>query len=191
MKNSLTYLLLTVSTTILLSLTQSGCQMSSPYKAHLKTVDSLQTTVRELAEIVEDIDYDHYLKIREDMMKDMGNIEGYFISRSDTMPRNLALKLSEYRLVWKGYKSIEKEYERVSSGVNFAKEQLETLHHDLEQNAIGETLANRFVKEEREAINLLALDVNSFATKMEQTEVKYKLQKPVIVQLADSLSKTE
>lgn len=190
MKNSFVYFLISASTIVVMSLTQMGCNSSS-YSKHLKTVDSLQTVLGELEEIVADIDYDHHMKIRSTMMNDMNQIEHHFISRGDTIPRHLALKLSEYRLVWKGYKRIENEYDRVSSGVSYSKKQLEALRHDLEQNAISEIHANRFVQEERKAMDLLSLDVKSFAAKMEQSEGKYKLQKPVIVQLADSLTKIQ
>jgi len=168
----------------------TGCNQGA-FKSQIKTVDSLQTVMAELEEIFNAVDFDHHKANREDMMNDMQRVERYFISRGDTMPRDIALKLSDYRLVWKGYKRMESEYGIVGEEIAQTVKQLRTLHQDLRNNALSELHANRFLKEELEFVRNLELNTRSFDSKMELTEGKYKIQKPVIVQLADSLENTQ
>lgn len=160
---------------------------SSPYAKHTQTVDSLQTVLTELNTIFEDIDYDFHAANRDSMMSDMQRVEQYFISRGDTMPRNLGLKLSDYRLAWKGYKRMDSEYKKLEQELKYSTEQLESLKMDLENKTIPEKMVNRFIEEEHAAISQLDLSLRSFQTKMDNTHQKYTAQKPVIVNLADSL----
>ncbi len=169
-----------------LGLTLQSCN-SGPYAKNLQTVDSLQTVINELHTITENIDYDFHIANRDSMMHDMQRVEQYFISRGDTMPRNLGLKLSDYRLAWKGYKRMDSEYKKLEQELKYTTEQLESLKMDLENKTIAGNMVNRFVEEEFAAVKQLDLSVRSFQTKMENTYQKYKMQKPVIVNLADSL----
>lgn len=161
-----------------------------PYARHTQTVDSLQTVMTELNTIIENIDYDFHIANRDSMMQDMQRVEQYFISRGDTMPRNLGLKLSDYRLAWKGYKRMDSEFKKIEKELEYSTEQLESLKMDLENKTIPENMAKKFVEEEYAAVSQLDLSVRSFHTKMENTYQKYKAQKPVIINLADSLQAT-
>lgn len=160
---------------------------NGPYAKHTQTVDSLQTVMTELNTIFENIDYDFHKANRDSMMSDMQRVEQHFISRGDTMPRDLGLKLSDYRLAWKGYKRMDSEYKKLEQEIKYSTEQLESLKLDLENKTIPENMVSRFVEEEHDAIGQLDLSVRSFKTKMENTYQKYTAQKPVIVNLADSL----
>lgn len=163
---------------------------NGPYAKHTQTVDSLQTVVSELNSIFENIDYEFHTGNRDSMMQDMQRVEQYFISRGDTMPRNLGLKLSDYRLAWKGYKRMDSEYKKLEQELEYTNEQLESLKMDLENKTIPKNMVNKFVEEEHAAVSQLELTIRSFQTKMENTYQKYKVQKPVIINLADSLRAT-
>lgn len=164
-----------------------GCNQN-PHTKRIEVLDSLQTAFAKTYAIFDSIDYDRHHQNRADMMKDIERIEGHFRMQQDTMPRDLALKLSEYRLVWKGYKRMDGEYQKVKEALDDSKEQLATLKTDLENNAISETLGKRFLQEELEVFRNLDLGARSFSIKMKRTEKYYKEQKPAIVLLADSLS---
>lgn len=172
---------------IIAMLALGGCNQN-PHSKRIEVVDSLQTAFNKMQTTFESIDYDHHNENRMDIMKDIDRIEGHFRMRQDTMPRDLALKLSEYRLVWKGYKRMKGEYSKVKEEFDYSQDQLVALKEDLENNAVNEALAKRFLQEELEVIRNLDLNARSFGTKMERTEKYYIEQKPGIVILADSLS---
>lgn len=175
------------SSTIFALFALSSCNQN-PHAKRIEVVDSLQTALNNVALAFDSIDYDRHFQNRADMMKDIERIEGYFRMKQDTMPRDLALQLSEYRLVWKGYKRMAGEYEKVVEELALTRDQLNTLKEDLENNAINEPLAKRFLQEELAVMSNLDLGARNFGTKMERTEKHYKEHKPAIVSLADSLS---
>lgn len=164
----------------------TSCQQN-PHGERIEKTDSLRTAMKELNSIFSEIDYDHHMANRADMMQDIERVEGHFKSTQDTMPRDLAFTLSDYRLIWKGYKRMEGEYNNLKKELDFTSQQVKTLHTDLENNAVNENLAQRFLDEEVEAVEKLDIGVRSFDEKMKRTEKKYKDKKPVIIQLADSL----
>lgn len=164
----------------------TSCQQN-PHAERIEKADSLQTAVKELNAIFSNIDYDHHMANRSDMMQDIERVEGFFKSTQDTMPRDLAFELSDYRLIWKGYKRMEGEYNTLKKELDYTGQQVKTLHTDLENNAVNENMGQRFLDEEIDAVERLDIGVRSFDEKMKRTEKKYKDKKPVIVQLADSL----
>lgn len=168
----------------------TSCQQN-PHAERIEKADSLKTAVKELDAIFSNIDYDHHMSNRSDMMQDMERVEGHFKSTQDTMPRDLAFELSDYRLIWKGYKRMEGEYKNLKKELDYTGQQVKTLHTDLENNSLSENMAQRFLNEEVEAVEKLDNGVRSFAEKMKRTEKKYKDKKPVIVQLADSLENSK
>lgn len=180
-----------ISTTVALLfalglLTLAGCK-SNPHNSRIDTADSLQTVVQELQIVFDSVDYDHHFKNRSEMMADIERVERYFKTQNDTMPRDLAFALSDYRLAWKGYKRMEGEYNRIQEALVYSADQMRTLKTDLENNAVNEKMADRFLSEEVQAIGELDINTRAFAEKMRRTEMKYKAKKPVIVQMADSL----
>jgi hypothetical protein len=185
MKNNL--LGLAVSA-LLLSSFIAGCG-SNPYSEHIATVDSLQTILNQLETTFKNIDEEKHFSARAEMQRGIESIEGYFKTTGDTMPRDIAVKISDFRLAWKGYKRMDQNYKRLEDGINTSKEQLRTLKIDYENGVLSKNLADRFLNEEKTAIAELEIGVNSFDTKMKHSFVKYQEYNPVIIQLTDSLSK--
>ena len=171
---------------ILVAYLSVGCNQN-PHKTRMNTTDSLQTVVNELNAVFDSVDYDRHFANRKNMMEDISRIEGHFKAQNDTMPRDLAMSLSDYRLVWKGYKRMEGEYQGVEKELQYTDQQLKTLKTDLENNAVNEPQAERFLQEEKEAVSRLEINTRAFSKKMKRTEQKYQDQKPVMSQLADSL----
>ncbi len=171
---------------IIATISLGGCS-NNPHSDRIETCDSLQTVMEELNVIFANIDYDVHFGNRAEIMKDIERIERHFATTTDTMPRNLALTLSDYRLVWKGYKRMEGEYGHVEKELEYTTNQLDHLRKDLEHKALTETMAERFLQEEKSAVALLDVSTRSLQSKMDNTAQKYQNQKPVITQLADSL----
>lgn len=170
------------------SIVSGGCQQSKQAQ-RIETADSLKTELESLHAVFTDIDYDKHFQNRADIMKNIERIEQFYASRNDTMPRDIAMTLSDYRLVWKGYKRMEGEYGQVEKELEYTNNQLINLKKDLEHNALPDNMADRFIEEESKAVAALAVTTNSLKTKMESTEQKYLDKKPVITQLIDSLTK--
>lgn len=170
------------------SIVSGGCQQSKQAQ-RIETADSLKTELESLHAVFSDIDYDKHFQNRADIMKNIERIEQFYASRNDTMPRDIAMTLSDYRLVWKGYKRMEGEYGQVEKELEYTNNQLINLKKDLEHNALPDNMADRFIEEESKAVAALAVTTNSLKTKMESTEQKYLDKKPVITQLIDSLTK--
>ena len=168
----------------------SGCN-NNPHAQRIETCDSLLTVMEELNVLFANIDYDKHFENRADMMKDIERVERYFKTANDTMPRDIAFKVSDYRLIWKGYKRMEGEYGQVEKELEYTTNQLEHLRKDLEHKTLTEPMAERFLKEEKTAVAMLDVSTRSIKTKLENTEKKYQDQKPVIIQLADSLENSE
>ena len=108
---------------ILVAYFSVGCNQN-PHKTRMKTTDSLQTVVDELNAVFDSVDYDRHFANRKDIMEDISRIEGHFKAQKDTMPRDLAFALSDYRLVWKGYKRMESEYQSIEQELDYTDEQL-------------------------------------------------------------------
>lgn len=163
-----------------------GCQPSKQAQ-RIETADSLRTHLETLNNAFAEIDYERHFQNRAEIMESIEQIEQYYKTRNDTMPRDIGMTVSDYRLVWKGYKRMEGEYGQVEQELEYTTEQIESLLKDLEHNALPDNLADRFLEEESKAVADLDITASSIKIKLDNTEQKYLEQKAIISQLIDSL----
>lgn len=165
----------------------SGCG-NHALKPYVQTVDSLKTVVNKLEKDFARIDTVRHRAARDTVRMQMENIERFFLTRGDTMPRHVALKLSDYRFAWKGYKQMDGDLLKLRNELRFTQNQLRTLHTDLKNGVPTEILAKKFVTQEKEVVQRLDVGVNGLTTKLENSYRKYMELKPGITHLADSLN---
>lgn len=134
------------------------------------------------------IDSVKYGDIREDVKKTIESIENYYRTLNDTMPHHQAVLLGDYKLVFKGYKKFPQHYAQHNAELKYSIKQITDLKTDMQNNAITKPVAKRFLTEELNNSSQLVISVNGFELQTSGAHKKYLEQKPVMVQLMDSLN---
>jgi hypothetical protein len=165
----------------------SGCT-GNRFKQEIKTCDSLLTVLDKTAKLFATIDSAMYSAVREDVNTTIQGIENYYKTLNDTMPNKEAFLLGDYKLVFKGYKRFNQHYGQHNAELKYSIKQISDLKTDLKNNAITKPIAKRFLAEELNNTSQLEISVSGFELQVTKTYEKYLEQKPVMVQLLDSLN---
>jgi hypothetical protein len=172
---------------LLVSVLDTGCT-GGRFKNEIKTCDSLLTVLDKTSKVFATIDSVKYIEVREDVKKTIESIENYYRTLNDTMPNKEAFLLGDYKLVFKGYKRFPQHYAQHNAELKYSIKQITDLKTDLQKNAITKPVAKRFLTEELNNTSQLAVSVNGFELQTSSAYEKYLEQKPVMVQLMDSLN---
>lgn len=172
---------------LIVSVLDTGCT-GNRFKSEIKTCDSLLTILDSTSKVFATIDSVKYSEIREDVKKTIESIENYYRTLNDTMPNKEAFLLGDYKLVFKGYKKFNQHYGQHSAELKYSMRQITDLKTDLQNNAITKPIAKRFLTEELDNVSQLEISVSGFELQTSKTYEKYLEQKPVMVQLMDSLN---
>lgn len=173
---------------LLVAVLDTGCA-GNRFKSEIKTCDSLLTILDNSSKVFATLDSAKYSEIREDVKKTIESIENYYKTLNDTMPTKEAFLLGDYKLVFKGYKRFPQHYAQHNEELKYSIKQITDLKTDMQNNAITKPVAKRFLAEETSNCSQLATSVSGFELQTTKTLEKYLEQKPVMVQLMDSLNK--
>lgn len=181
------YFLILTLCILIVSVLDTGCT-GNRFKSEIKTCDSLLFILDSTSKVFATIDSVKYSEIREDVKNTIESIENYYRTLNDTMPNKEAFLLGDYKLVFKGYKRFPQHYGQHNAELKYSIKQISDLRTDLKNNAITKPIAKRFLTEELDNVSQLTTSVAGFNILVTSTHEKYLMQKPVMVQLMDSLN---
>lgn len=148
-----------------------SCQ-GTKFPEEVKSIDYLIAQIDSAKTTHSNIDTSGYKKFRKDYVSKLGFVEQAFISKGDTIERDLALFLTKYRELKKPYRDFKSKYEQADKDLIFTEKQLLTLKHDLEYNTLDSAMVSKFMQNETQASTKIVGTVNQLALSNNTTRRK-------------------
>ena len=172
MKNGITFVLLML-------LVFTSCKQTS-YKAEITTIDSLLVELDTLDLIHRRIDTTDFATFRKTFTDNISYVQQAYTEGKDTMPKNVAMLMSEYRVLKKPAKGLHKKYTKTAEELKFAKRQLADLRHDLQNNLLDSVFVEEMLIEERQAVKSVSSSLEELKISSDFIEKKREELEPRI-----------
>ncbi len=148
-----------------------GCK-PNPYKEEVKELDQLKKRVEKSSTKLVQIDTTGLAEKWREYKENVNIITSTYKENGDTIGRELAMILSDYKQLKKPYGDFKDAYTQTLEELKFTKNQLLTLKHDLENNILEPPVAEKMVKSERMAARKIIEQVEQLARTDSVTKVK-------------------
>jgi hypothetical protein len=159
---------------LLVGLVAVSCQRSE-FTSEIKTIDSLIAVLDSAEAIFADIDTTGFRNLGQTFTENMSYVEQHYKKNNDTIPRDVALLMANYRDIKKPAKGFLSNHSKIKGELEYSKQQLRDLKHDLENNLLERNFVDRMVNQEKEAIDKVKGDVSTI--KMSEKYTNEKLSK--------------
>lgn len=153
------------------------------YKTEINKVDGLLAKVDSSDKELAALDTTGLEKGGRSFKQKFQYIQQMHEQKGDTIGRDLAFLLSDIRSLRKPYARLKSEYAAAKTELDFSKDQLLNLRHDLENNLLDTSIVHRVVKTETEATQKAVIQARQVVEK------KYTLDRKssVLLPKMDSL----
>lgn len=121
------------------------------YKPEIKNVDDLLAKIDSADKQLAALDTVGLEKAGRNFKQKFQYIQQLHEEKGDTIGRDLAFLLSDFRSMRKPYARLKSEYAAAKKELDFSKDQLVNLRHDLENNLLDTNIVHKVVKTESEA----------------------------------------
>jgi len=163
----------------------------NPYKEEVKSLEQLITEIEKSSTKLVKIDTAGLSQKWEDYKKNVNTITDTYKENGDTIGRELALILSDYRQLKKPYSEFKEAYTSAMNELRFTKNQLVTLKHDLENNILEPPVAKKMVESEKMAAEKIIEHVEQLARTDSVTEVREAKLNATMDSVISSLSNVQ
>lgn len=181
MKRNLTLL-------ILIAAIGFSCERTQ-YAEEIQTIDSLRVELDSSARALDKIDTTGLAAAKTRFTENLYFVQKTYSEREDTMPRDVALLMSEYRSLKKPSTGFLDKYVLASEELEFSKTQLRDLKHDLQNNLLDTNLVEELLTDERKAVEKVVSDVKQLELSNKVTRKKRAEVEPRIDSLIQELKK--
>jgi len=163
----------------------------NPYKEEVKELDQLISEVEKSSTKLVKIDTTGLAQKWKEYKENVNTITGVYKEEKDTIGKELAMILSDYRQLKKPYSEYKNAYSSTMEELKFTKKQLVTLKHDLENNILEQPVAAKMMQSEKMAARKIIEQVEQLARTDSVTEVKAAKINTTIDSVITSLSNTQ
>jgi len=181
-----------MKTRIVLLLTLASIAMFSckpnPHKEDVKELDTLIKEVEKSSTKLVQIDTTGLSQKWKEYNKNVNTITETYQSNNDTIGKELAMILSNYRQLKKPYSEFKDAYAAALKELKFTKNQLVTLKHDLENDILEPPVAAKMMQSEKLATRKIIGQVEQLALTDSVTQVKAVKIEATIDSVISSLS---
>lgn len=168
----------------------TSCQQTN-FQKEIVTIDSLLVKLDTIDLMHRRIDTTDFSKLGQRFSENLSYIQEVYTSREDTMPKDVALLMSDYRVLKKPSKGLSGNYQRTNEELKFSKSQLADLKHDLQNNLLDSILVQDMLQDEREAVEAIENSVQELKLSSEFTKTKRAELEPRIDSLIQVLNQEE
>ncbi len=162
-----------------LAVSFASCNRTS-YKAEIQTIDSLLVELDSAKAIFNRIDTSGFADLNRSMGTKTSYISGHYSQKGDTIGRDLAFLLSNYRDMRKPLKNHKMAFDEVAEELQFSREQLLNLRNDLENNLQDTIRVRKFMQQEVEAASEVIARPAVLAAGAERTRSNQAIYEPKI-----------
>lgn len=180
MKSLIVYFGLVISFICLLA----SCGMQPKLQDEITIVDSLENEVKEIEKEFEAIDVSKAEGIYEDVTS---NLDESMKLLENSATNEQGRYISNYANITKAFKKMSFKVAKLSKEIAFTKDQLKNLKQDLENDLLEKEVAQKYIQEEREAIETLRESVDEFSNGLDYAYNTYNKLTPDFVNFIDSL----
>ncbi|MCZ4408593.1 hypothetical protein O3Q51_07225 [Cryomorphaceae bacterium 1068] len=168
----------------------TSCQQTN-FQKEIVTIDSLLVKLDTIDLMHRRIDTTDFSKLGQKFSENLSYVQKVYTSREDTMPKDVALLMSDYRALKKPSKGLRDKYQRTNEELKFSKSQLADLKHDLQNNLLDSTLVQDMLLDESEAVSAIESSVQELKVSSEFTKTKRAELEPRIDSLIQVLKQKE
>jgi hypothetical protein len=165
---------------IILGALATSCKMESQYKREIVLLDSLIYAIDTCIVSLDQMDTLHYTELGKKFSERTNFVQAWYKQRGDTIHRETAMIMAEYRELRKPFMKFKGEYDRVENELVFTKNQLVNLNHDLQHNLLDTNIVNRVFLEERQAAEKVIADTQSLTVSNMVSKRKLAVIEPKI-----------
>ena len=174
----------------MLGIIVSGCEQTN-FKKEIVKVDSLMVKIDSVELMYRRIDTVGMADMSQKFSENMGFVQQAYINKKDTMPKEVALLMSDYRTLKKPAKGFNGNYQKAGKELKFSKNQLSDLKHDLQNNLLDSILVQDMLDDEMKAVGSIQSSVEDLKLSSEFTKSKRAEVEPRIDSLIQVLKQDE
>jgi chromosome segregation ATPase len=142
------------------------------YKEEVKDLEKLIKQVEKSSTKLVQIDTTGLADKWQEYKDNVNTITDTYKENGDTIGRELAMILSDYKQLKKPYSEFKDAYSTAMEELKFTKNQLVTLKHDLENNKLEPPVAEKMIQSEKMAARKIMEHVEQLARTDSVTQVK-------------------
>ena len=157
----------------------SSCHNKDQYLAEVKCLDSLQIILEKVSVEFRKTDTALVAANRDSIIEHLTFIQDNYRSK-DTMPRETAIFLQQYRSIKQPLDIYLKESREINEEMEYSEKQTVNLIHDLRNALLDEEKAKQFFNDERLAMEQLIAKVNSLNALLNENLKKYEEMVPTV-----------
>ena len=161
---------------LVLVLLATACNRTD-YTTEISQIDSLMVELDSAKDMYSSIDTAGFSELSQSFSENTAFVQQVYKQRNDTMPRDVAMLMSEYRELKKPAKGFLVKHKSIGEELDFTEKQLEDLRHDLENNLLDSNFVDRMLTDEMKAVNevessVATLKLSGKFTKKKQAEME-------------------
>lgn len=171
---------------VLLATLSLGCERTH-FSNEISSLDSLRAKLDSAERLHRLIDTTGFHEAGKVFTQKLTFIQQKYTESKDTIPRNVALLMANYRDLKKPSKGFIPEYERTRKELKFSKDQIRDLKHDLQNNLLDTNIVVEMMNSERKAVEDVVARVGQLKLSSEFTRKKRSELEPRIDSLIQTL----
>lgn len=164
----------------------AACQQN-PHDSNISEIEKLKAELDSASLMFSKIDTNGYAVFEKKYKRNVAFVQQQLLAIGDTMDRETALFMSEYRELKKPYSQFKTKYEQADKELKFSENQLITLKHDLKNNAMDTIISKRMVADEIKATESITSSVQNLYSADKQIRAKTAKMEPRIDSLINVL----
>jgi len=173
---------------LVLSFVALGCQRTH-YAEEIRTLDSLRADLDSASNQFRLIDTTGFSNAGRVFTENLAYVQQKYTQSEDTIPREVAMLMADYRDLKKPSKGFISDYERTREELKFSKSQIRDLKHDLQNNLLDTNIVVEMLNDEIKAVEDVVSKVNQLKVSSEYTKQKRAELEPRIDSLIKELKK--
>ena len=156
------------------------------YSEKIVSLDSLQTLIGKAKEDLKNMDINKADEYYKEMTK---NLEYIQLNYHDTMDKELALFLSDYRSTAKPLQTLIEKNKELTKDISYSGEQIKNLAHDMKNQSIEPDKAEKYYMEESTIASQLMESVKLVTRTTDTLIFKVDRMRSRVTSMVDSLKK--
>ncbi len=139
------------------------------YSKEISQIESMENRLDSVEKILLNIDTLGFTEAGQKFFDNLNFVQQAYTETSDTMPRDVAMLMSDYRSLKKPSKGFMSRFFSVNEELKFSKEQLRDLKEDLEHNRMEAELVKKSLQDESLAVENVISDIEGLRLSAEYT----------------------
>ncbi len=161
-----------------------SCKPRADYSKQLATLDSLSKAFDAAEKEFTSIDS---AKVREQLDSINKNLDFIQQNYKDTMPKDMAYMLSDYRDVKFPLEEYTRQKNAFYKELSFSRDQFRNLEHDLKNNLVEKEKAEEYFMQEKKAGEQLCRSLNALTSSVKEKSAKFEPMTAKAVEVINKL----